>query len=412
MFEAPTTPEIPGLASISLPTEDADAIRFLDSETRTDDMHTAAAAWFEKIATAPDEQQTVYLIDRWLDVAANLFDFSAKNTVLLSLQDPNARFAIDYDTWNEDHDVRIDSGAGANFLWDSVIEPMCPECGNGPTRHKRSECEYSETHHSEWEVGLVGFAPSPVFTSEQTQSGQLPMQRRLWDSIDAEDAATTIRDTIADYGSFYGITPIGSEPIPESEREESSNSTSTTDGGTAVLNLTEGVANPSTTAESTGPSIAPLVTTPETDLYNYRAALEVPTDESPSGDAVAASVRQLAMAILTGNTNDTSAPDHITPDKHLDTIDSEARKAEAELVAHLVARRTGIDPPRDLSEAPIGDWFGESHREICTRFDRILSTADFIIGPVDRRAHAAKNDYRISDATLPEQNRNLAATSN
>lgn len=401
MFEAPTTPDIPGLTDVELPTEDSDRVLFETGATRTDDMHSAAAAWFEKLSTDPDESQTVYLLDRWLDVASSLYDFSAKNTVLLSLQDPNASFAIDYDTWNEEHKTRVESGTRSRFLWDSVVEPMCPECGNGPTRHNRTDCEYDETGPEDWTEGVVGFAPSPVFTADQTQSGRVPPMRQLWEGVSSKQSAEHLRNAIVSAQSYYGIAPTKADPLPTEERYSVAGTHSTSTEGAAVLNLKSGVSNTSTKATAGGPELAPLDASAETDYYTWQASVEVPTEECPEEAAVSASVRQIAKAVLTGNTNKSHASDQITPHNPLSSMEQENRTTEAELVSHLVARRVGIDPPRELGHLPLDNWFGEHHTEICSRIERVLNTANFLIKPVDRRCHGAQSGSDLSQPEMP-----------
>ena len=51
---------------------------------------------------------------------------------------------------------------------------QCPECGNSPSYHDRIDCEYDETPTDEWEKGLVGFRPAPVFDISQTDGEPLP----------------------------------------------------------------------------------------------------------------------------------------------------------------------------------------------------------------------------------------------
>lgn len=387
---SPPIPEIAGLADVSLPNDSHSKLRFNDSSTRRTDMHKAGAAWFEQLATDPDSSHTETLLDRWLTVASSLLDHSAKNTVLLSLQDPTARFATEYETWNETHDADISARATARYLWSAIEEPMCPVCENGPRRHQRSDCQYTETPPEQWDVDIVGFSPTPVFTHAQTATSSLPVQRRLWDTVDSQAAATQLRDTLIEHHTYYEVTPVGVSATALSR--DAGRTPAQTADGTDVLNLASGggetgVASTASSSSQTATShhtTAYLSTAPNTDPYQYQAAITIPTANSPAEAAVSASVRQLAMAVLTGQ----AAPHGLHPHDRpggLSDVATDARLCEAELVAHLIARRTGIEPPRGVYALPLRNWYGESYADICTRLDRVLAVAKELVRPADRR---------------------------
>lgn len=391
--ESPPIPEIAELADVSLPRESHDRVRFSDASTRRTDMHKTGAAWFEQLATDPESAHTEALLDRWLSVASSLLDYSAKNTVLLSLQDPTARVATEYDTWNETHNASVNARATAHYLWSAIEEPQCPACGDAPRRHQRSDCQYDATSPEEWDVAIVGFTPTPVFTHTQTNSSTLPVTRRLWDNVDSQTAATQLQKTLLEHRTYYDITPV-SAPSATLTRDGGQTQAQSGDE-TDVLNLAAGsgtvgatsTAAASTQTVNTHQTTAYFSPTPETDPYQYHAAITVPTDDPPTEAAVSASIRQLALAVLTGK----AAPHGLHPHERpqgLSDVAVDARTCEAELVAHLIARRTGIEPPRGVHALPLRNWYGESYADICTRLDRVLTVAKELVRPADRRVLA------------------------
>ncbi|ELY38847.1 LtrC-like protein [Natronorubrum tibetense GA33] len=68
----------------------------------------------------------------------------------------------------------MSKGEKAIWIWAPIIAKKCPKCGNSSSYHERSDCEYDETEPDEWNKGLVGFRPAPVFDISQTKGESLP----------------------------------------------------------------------------------------------------------------------------------------------------------------------------------------------------------------------------------------------
>ena len=147
---------------------------FEDADARADQMDQAIDQWLSELVGAVDEARASEQFQRWLDVQSRFHDYSHRNTLLIALQCPEATKVAGYRTWQDEFDRQVIEGESAIWIWAPLISRQCPECGNSPSYHDDSDCEYDETPSEEWEEGVVGFKPVPVFDVSQTEGEPLP----------------------------------------------------------------------------------------------------------------------------------------------------------------------------------------------------------------------------------------------
>mgnify|MGYP007042725897 CR=1 FL=1 len=147
---------------------------FDESDSRADDMRYRLDAWVEDLADLTDEAQASEQFQRWLDVQSKFHDYSARNTLLIKMQCPEATRVAGYNTWKNEFDCYVQEGESAIWIWAPIITNKCSECGNSPSYHENTDCEYDETDPDEWSRGLVGLRPTSVFDISQTEGESLP----------------------------------------------------------------------------------------------------------------------------------------------------------------------------------------------------------------------------------------------
>jgi hypothetical protein len=149
-------------------------VTFGDSDARADQMHQAIDQWLTDLVEAVDEARASEAFQQWLDVQSRFHDYSHRNTLLITLQCPEATKVAGYRAWQEEFDRQVVEGASAIWIWAPIITPQCPECGEGPSYHEAGDCTYDETPPEVWAEGVVGFKPVPVFDVSQTEGAPLP----------------------------------------------------------------------------------------------------------------------------------------------------------------------------------------------------------------------------------------------
>jgi len=109
---------------------------FDDSDTRADEMREQLDAWVEDLADLTDEAKASDQFQQWLDVQSKFHDYSARNTLLIKLQCPEATKVAGYQTWKDEFDRQVQAGEEAIWIWAPIITNKCPECGNSPSYHE------------------------------------------------------------------------------------------------------------------------------------------------------------------------------------------------------------------------------------------------------------------------------------
>ncbi|SEO00212.1 hypothetical protein SAMN05216388_100715 [Halorientalis persicus] len=152
----------------------SDTTTFDDRETRDEQMRATIDEWVETLTDLVDEAQASAEFQEWLDVQSRFHEYSHRNTLLIKQQCPEATKVAGYRTWQEEFDRHVSEGESAIWIWAPIITTRCPECENAPSYHEESDCEYDETPPEDWDEGLVGFKPAPVFDVSQTEGEPLP----------------------------------------------------------------------------------------------------------------------------------------------------------------------------------------------------------------------------------------------
>ncbi|TVT91478.1 ImmA/IrrE family metallo-endopeptidase, partial [Haloferax volcanii] len=197
-------------------------------------------------------------------------------------------------------------------------------CGNAPSYHDNSECEYDETPPEEWSEGLVGFKPAPVFDISQTEGEPLP---------ELDTAATGEPDTLVD-----DLTNIASD-----------------------LGVTIRIVDPDDWRHGEAKGICQ-----SRSVQDLTPLVEV-KDRSNRADLASTIIHEYAHAIL-----------------HFDITDATERakrEVEAEAVAYVVGRYLGLDTSG--SAFYLAAWQGEETDVLQERLGRISGTAEEILSTLD-----------------------------
>lgn len=293
---------------------------FGDTETRADEMHRTIDQWLEDLAELTDEARVSEQFQTWLDVQSRFHDYSFQNTLLIRRQCPEAMKVAGYRTWQREFDRQVEEGESAIWIWAPIITDRCPTCHDGESYHEANDCD-DDTPVEEWDRGVVGFKPVPVFDISQTEG----------------------------------------EPLPELE-------TAASGDGTQLLEALL------TAAKPLGIDVG-LVPTGD---WSYGSARGVclPSNEHPSvriekrsntADVASTVVHEYAHALL-----------------HADGTSSAERakkEVEAESVAYVVGRHFGLE--MDNSAQYVARWQDEEPTAIRDRVERISSAAQRIIGNIE-----------------------------
>ncbi|ELY49669.1 ArdC-like ssDNA-binding domain-containing protein [Natronorubrum bangense] len=295
---------------------------FDDSESRHDEMHSTIETWLEDLVCEVDDAVSSEQFREWLGVQSEFHDYSPRNTLLIQVQCPHATRVAGYRTWQNEFDRCVSEGEKAIWIWAPIIARKCPECGNSSSYHERSDCEYDETEPDEWNKGLVGFRPAPVFDISQTEGEPLP-------ELETE-ANGTADELVPALLEAAVVLEVVVEVVPPQEWSHGSAK------GVCQYRLEK----------------QPLV--------------EV-RDRENEADLAVTLVHEYAHALLHGG---------------LDTEDERSkRELEAEAVGYIVGRHFGVDTSG--SAFYLAAWEGDEPEAILERLERISSTAQEIIDVVE-----------------------------
>ncbi|WP_256301776.1 ArdC-like ssDNA-binding domain-containing protein [Haloarchaeobius salinus] len=301
-------------------------VEFDDSDSRRDEMHNSLEAWVEQFAELSEEASASAELQEWLDVQSRFHDYSYRNTLLIKHQCPEATKVAGYNTWCNEFDRHVQEGESAIWIWAPIITTKCPECGNSPSYHENTDCEYDETPPEEWNEGLVGFKPVPVFDVSQTEGEPLP---ELDTTAKGEGSEDDILNALLEAAPELGVRV---NLVPPEE-------------------WTHGEAAGVCTERST---------------YDCSLLVEVKDLEN---DAQVASVlaHEYAHALL-----------HFDVD---DKDEREKREVEAESTAYVVSQYIGLDASN--SAFYVAAWDGDPAETIRGRLQRIVDTAQEILNAVE-----------------------------
>ncbi len=302
-------------------------VEFDDSDSRRDEMHDSLEAWVEQFAELSDEARASAELQEWLDVQSRFHDYSYRNTLLIKRQCPKATKVAGYNTWRNEFDRHVTEGESAIWIWAPIITTKCPECGNSPSYHGNTDCEYDDTPPEEWSEGLVGFKPVPVFDVSQTEGEPLP-------GLDT---------TAHGDGSEDEILNALLEAAPE-------------------LGVRVNLVPPEEWAHGDAAGVCT-----ERSTYDCSLFVEV---KDVDNDAQVASViaHEYAHALL-----------HFDID---DVDEREKREVEAESTAYVVSQYFGLDASN--SAFYVAAWDGDPAETIQKRLQRIVDTAQEIIAAIEQ----------------------------
>ncbi|NEU59165.1 ArdC-like ssDNA-binding domain-containing protein [Halorussus sp. MSC15.2] len=302
-----------------LPTTDP-RVTFDESDTRTDEMHSAIEAWIDDLVAFTDKAKASQQFQDCLAVQSQFHDYSHRNTVLINLQYPEATKVAGYNTWRNEFDRHVQEGEQAIWIWAPIITKRCPECENSPSYHQQSDCEYDETPPEEWSKGLVGFKPTTVFDVSQTDGEPLP-ELETEATGDADDLVPALKDGTAQLGVTVRIV--------DADEWEHGDAT-----GICKYRRKR--------------DLQPVV---EAKARSNRAGLAVTL------------IHEYAHALLHADITDET--------------ERAKREVEAEAVAYIVGRYCGLDTSG--SAFYLAAWQGDDSEIIQERLGRISSTAQEII---------------------------------
>ncbi|GAA0291018.1 hypothetical protein GCM10009066_01890 [Halarchaeum salinum] len=288
-------------------------------------MTETIEAWVEDLITHVEEARGSEAFQEWLDVQSRFHDYSYRNTLLIQLQCPEATKVAGYRAWQEEFDRHVQEGERAIWIWAPIITTQCPECGNSPNYHERSDCEYDETPPEEWSEGLVGFRPASVFDVSQTEGEPLP-ELETAATGDAGDLVTVLEDAAAELDVEVRIV----------------------DTDEWIHGQAEGICKPRGADE--------------------RPVVEV-RNRANEADLAVTLIHELAHALLHGAISDPLARSE--------------QELEAEAVAYIVGRHYGLDTSN--SSFYLAAWAGDDPEAIRERLGRISRTAEQLIDVVDSK---------------------------
>jgi hypothetical protein len=299
------------------------SVSFNQTDTRRDEMNSTIEAWIDDLVAGVDDAQASAEFQEWLDVQSRFHDYSYRNTLLIKQQCPEATKVAGYRTWQEEFDCHVEAGESAIWIWAPIITKRCPECGNSPSYHQNSDCEYDETPPEEWSKGLVGFKPAPVFDVSQTEGDPLP---------ELDTAATgDAGDLLSQLTEAADQLDVTIRIVPEAEW---------------------------THGEAKG-------ICEQMSILDVQPIVEV-RDRENDADLARTLIHEYAHALL-----------HFDVD---DDTERSKREVEAEAVAYVVGRYCGLDTSG--SAFYLAAWESDDLEVIQDRLGRISSTAQKIIGAI------------------------------
>ncbi|MFD1646901.1 ImmA/IrrE family metallo-endopeptidase [Haloarchaeobius litoreus] len=299
-------------------------VQFDDSDTRRDEMHDSLEAWVEQFAELSNEARASTELQKWLDVQSRFHDYSYRNTLLIKHQYPEATKVAGYNTWQNEFDRHVTEGESAIWIWAPIIAKRCPDCGNSQSYHSSSDCEYDETPPEEWDKGLVGFKPVPVFDVSQTEGEPLP---------ELDTAARGDGDELLD--ALLSAAP--------------------------ELGVRVNLVSPGDWVHGAAAGVCT-----ERSTYDCSLLIEVREDDN-AAQVASVLAHEYAHALL-----------HFDVDED----EREKREVEAESTAYVVSQYFGLDASR--SALYVAAWDGEPAEAIQERLERIVATAREIIDAVER----------------------------
>lgn len=301
-------------------TEEHSAVSFDETDTRADEMHRTIETWLSDLQELTDEARASDEFKAWLTVQSRFHEYSVNNTLLIKHQCPNATKVAGYRTWQNEFDRQVSKGESAIWIWAPTIARKCPDCGNAPSYHEKTDCEYDEVSSEEWERGIVGFRPVPVFDLSQTED----------------------------------------EPLPDLDTEV------TGDGCTLLPSLL----NAADTLDISVKLVSP-------DAWSYGRANGVCFPKGEQRNRPHIIVKRYSNEAAVAHTLVHEIAHALLHSDAFDDAEEAKREVEAESVAYIVSRYCGLDA--DNAAFYLASWQREETAELMVRLNRIRETARQVI---------------------------------
>ena len=305
------------------PTAHDEPVAFDDRDARPDAMHDTVERWLADLQEATDRAAASEQFRTWLDTQRRFHDYSMRNTLLIRLQRPDATNVAGYRTWQTEFDRQVQEGESAIWIWAPIVARQCPECGNAPSYHGESDCEYEASAFETWSKGVVGFRPVAVFDVSQTEGEPLP------------ELETDV------YGEADDLVP-------------------------AAL----------AAAEPLGVSVE-LVAAEAWSYGDAKGVCKHRSDESRPHVAVRANLERATLAHVLAHEY-AHARLHVSRETNDERA---AREVEAESVAYIVSRHFGLDASN--ASFYLAAWRDDEIDELRDRLERVRTTAMTIIDKVE-----------------------------
>lgn len=309
--------------SEAVQTEESDIVgqqvSFGDAEDRTDAMQESIEQWAADLAEMADTARASEEFQEWLDVHSQFHDYSAKNTLLIKMQCPEATKVAGYWTWQNKFDRHVEEGESAIYIWAPITSQQCPECGNAPSYHSRDHVDctnHEESDPEQWSEGVVGFRSASVFDISQTAGEPLPELE-----LDAHGDPDGLVDALLDAADRLDLSV---ELVPDEEWERSS----------------EGICKRN-----------PMSMEPRVEVRDHENKAAV----------ARVLVHEYAHAELHGGVDDPA----------------EAKEVEADAIAYIVERYFGLDVSNAANY--LAAWSEDAPELIKERLDRISTNAQTLI---------------------------------
>nr|WP_233506069.1 MULTISPECIES: ImmA/IrrE family metallo-endopeptidase [Haloferax] len=293
---------------------------FTDQSTRDDEMHLVVDEWLADLLADVEQARESEVFQDWLDVQSRFHDYSARNSLLIALQCPEATRVAGYRTWQDDFDRQVSKGESAIWIWAPITAKTCLVCGETKARHDE-DCGSGGVQYEEWTTQLLRFKPVPVFDISQTDGESLPVLET------------------ASYGAAADLV------VSLCSAADS-------------LALSVSLVHPSDWVHGTARGICEYST-------RGRPHIEV-RERSNDADMATTLIHEFAHGLL--HADQSNLPERAR------------REVEAEAVAYLVGRYVGLDMSN--SAFYLAAWAGEDADSVFERLNRIWSVAKSILGAI------------------------------
>lgn len=338
---------------------------FACTDNRAEAMQSVVDGWFDTLSNNFPSPIVNAQVDDWLSMQARVPFASVRNTLLLSVQCPEARRLGTFEYFEANFESHIKQGESALYLFDSIIDKQCPNCEKGAFEHNLSNRytapDCTDIPPVSWDTGIIQYSPRPIFDASQLATTD---ELGRDGPIHIAPLITTSDQYEFDLSANADITPIPTE-IPHIASADA---------------LVEGFSDIATEMDISFSYVdreswesTQMVQDSSRDLYSLNPIVRA-VDHDDSQRLAGEVLRALAYTDLAYETTA--------------TIEMKKRKAEAEAAAYAVALACGHGTHYSLdrfSTPPdIQVWGGDSKADLRERCVRIQSTVATMINAITK----------------------------